>query len=64
MEIFFFFNVDFDDFFYYLFIHLFIFIVEKYNISRDDIIMGGILGEGFFGEVHNGVYKSQVRFFI
>uniref|UniRef100_A0A674NUB8 non-specific protein-tyrosine kinase n=1 Tax=Takifugu rubripes TaxID=31033 RepID=A0A674NUB8_TAKRU len=25
----------------------------------DDIIVGGILGEGFFGEVHSGVYKTQ-----
>ncbi|CAG06663.1 unnamed protein product, partial [Tetraodon nigroviridis] len=32
---------------------------EKYKISRDDIIVGQILGEGFFGEVHNGVYKTQ-----
>ncbi|XP_042368831.1 protein-tyrosine kinase 2-beta-like [Plectropomus leopardus] len=31
---------------------------EKYRISRDDIVVGRILGEGFFGEVHNGVYKS------
>lgn len=33
---------------------------EKHRISRDDITVGGILGEGFFGEVHNGVYKSPV----
>uniref|UniRef100_A0A674N390 non-specific protein-tyrosine kinase n=1 Tax=Takifugu rubripes TaxID=31033 RepID=A0A674N390_TAKRU len=32
---------------------------EKFKISRDDIIVGGILGEGFFGEVHSGVYKTQ-----
>lgn len=31
---------------------------EKHRISRDDIVVGRILGEGFFGEVHNGVYKS------
>ncbi|XP_070850089.1 protein-tyrosine kinase 2-beta-like [Chaetodon trifascialis] len=31
---------------------------EKRRISRDDIAVGRILGEGFFGEVHNGVYKS------
>uniref|UniRef100_A0A671U3S6 non-specific protein-tyrosine kinase n=1 Tax=Sparus aurata TaxID=8175 RepID=A0A671U3S6_SPAAU len=30
----------------------------KHRISRDDIVVGRILGEGFFGEVHNGVYKS------
>ncbi|XP_078099605.1 protein-tyrosine kinase 2-beta-like [Sander vitreus] len=32
--------------------------VEKHRISRDDIVVGRILGEGFFGEVHDGVYKS------
>uniref|UniRef100_A0A671U8P9 non-specific protein-tyrosine kinase n=1 Tax=Sparus aurata TaxID=8175 RepID=A0A671U8P9_SPAAU len=26
----------------------------KHRISRDDIVVGRILGEGFFGEVHNG----------
>ncbi|KAM7375058.1 hypothetical protein PAMA_014239 [Pampus argenteus] len=31
---------------------------EKYWICRDDVIVGQILGEGFFGEVHSGVYKS------
>ncbi|XP_010779391.1 protein-tyrosine kinase 2-beta-like, partial [Notothenia coriiceps] len=31
---------------------------EKHSISRDDIVLGRILGEGFFGEVHDGVYKS------
>ncbi|KAJ4924445.1 hypothetical protein JOQ06_000685 [Pogonophryne albipinna] len=31
---------------------------EKHSISRDDIVVGRILGEGFFGEVHDGVYKS------
>lgn len=47
----------------YSFIYVFIsLIVEKFKISRDDIIVGRILGEGFFGEVHAGVYKSQVRF--
>uniref|UniRef100_A0A3Q1EE00 non-specific protein-tyrosine kinase n=1 Tax=Acanthochromis polyacanthus TaxID=80966 RepID=A0A3Q1EE00_9TELE len=29
------------------------------QISRDDIIVGRILGEGFFGEVHDGEYKSE-----
>uniref|UniRef100_A0A674PM24 non-specific protein-tyrosine kinase n=1 Tax=Takifugu rubripes TaxID=31033 RepID=A0A674PM24_TAKRU len=33
--------------------------MKKFKISRDDIIVGGILGEGFFGEVHSGVYKTQ-----
>ncbi|XP_061572121.1 protein-tyrosine kinase 2-beta-like [Cololabis saira] len=31
---------------------------DKHKISRDDIVVGRILGEGFFGEVHEGVYKS------
>ncbi|XP_022066011.2 protein-tyrosine kinase 2-beta-like [Acanthochromis polyacanthus] len=31
---------------------------EKHRISRDDVIVGRILGEGFFGEVHDGEYKS------
>ncbi|XP_043962290.1 protein tyrosine kinase 2 beta, b isoform X2 [Gambusia affinis] len=29
----------------------------KYGIDRSDIILGRILGEGFFGEVYDGVYK-------
>ncbi|XP_050921841.1 protein-tyrosine kinase 2-beta isoform X2 [Lates calcarifer] len=31
---------------------------DKHSISRDDVVVGRILGEGFFGEVHDGVYKS------
>lgn len=31
---------------------------DKHQISRDDIVVGRILGEGFFGEVQEGVYKS------
>uniref|UniRef100_A0A7N6AMS7 non-specific protein-tyrosine kinase n=1 Tax=Anabas testudineus TaxID=64144 RepID=A0A7N6AMS7_ANATE len=31
----------------------------KYKISRDDVDVGQILGEGFFGEVHEGIYKSE-----
>ncbi|XP_056157026.1 protein-tyrosine kinase 2-beta [Lampris incognitus] len=31
---------------------------ERYCLSRDNIILGRILGEGFFGEVHDGIYKS------
>ncbi|XP_061745608.1 protein-tyrosine kinase 2-beta-like [Nerophis ophidion] len=31
---------------------------EKHRISRTDVIVGRVLGEGFFGEVHEGVYKS------
>lgn len=34
---------------------------DKYRISRDDVDVGQILGEGFFGEVHDGVYKSPVN---
>ncbi|XP_062864133.1 protein-tyrosine kinase 2-beta [Trichomycterus rosablanca] len=32
---------------------------DRYSISRDSIVLGRILGEGFFGEVHEGVYKCQ-----
>ncbi|XP_076155396.1 protein-tyrosine kinase 2-beta isoform X1 [Alosa pseudoharengus] len=32
---------------------------QKYGLSRDDIVLGRILGEGFFGEVHEGCYKSR-----
>ncbi|XP_052009568.1 protein-tyrosine kinase 2-beta-like [Xyrauchen texanus] len=31
----------------------------KFILSRNDIVLGRILGEGFFGEVHDGVYKSK-----
>ncbi|XP_053565487.1 protein-tyrosine kinase 2-beta isoform X2 [Bombina bombina] len=31
----------------------------RYAINRDDVILGRILGEGFFGEVYEGVYKNQ-----
>uniref|UniRef100_A0A669D1S5 non-specific protein-tyrosine kinase n=1 Tax=Oreochromis niloticus TaxID=8128 RepID=A0A669D1S5_ORENI len=30
----------------------------EHKISREDFVVGRILGEGFFGEVHDGVYKS------
>uniref|UniRef100_A0A671N196 non-specific protein-tyrosine kinase n=1 Tax=Sinocyclocheilus anshuiensis TaxID=1608454 RepID=A0A671N196_9TELE len=30
------------------------------SISRNDIVLGRILGEGFFGEVHDGIYKMNV----
>ncbi|XP_047677378.1 protein-tyrosine kinase 2-beta isoform X2 [Tachysurus fulvidraco] len=33
--------------------------VDKHRISRDSIVVGRILGEGFFGEVNEGVYKSK-----
>uniref|UniRef100_A0AAR2L4W1 non-specific protein-tyrosine kinase n=1 Tax=Pygocentrus nattereri TaxID=42514 RepID=A0AAR2L4W1_PYGNA len=32
---------------------------DRYSLSQDDIVLGRILGEGFFGEVHEGVYKSE-----
>ncbi|XP_047429178.1 protein tyrosine kinase 2 beta, b isoform X1 [Mugil cephalus] len=32
--------------------------VVKYGIERSDIVLGRILGEGFFGEVYDGVYKK------
>ncbi|XP_069370903.1 protein tyrosine kinase 2 beta, b isoform X2 [Paralichthys olivaceus] len=31
----------------------------KYGIDRNDIVLGRILGEGFFGEVYDGVYKKN-----
>ncbi|KAJ8409155.1 hypothetical protein AAFF_G00241760 [Aldrovandia affinis] len=31
----------------------------RYGLSREEIVLGRILGEGFFGEVHEGVYKKQ-----
>uniref|UniRef100_A0A8C4EXA9 non-specific protein-tyrosine kinase n=1 Tax=Dicentrarchus labrax TaxID=13489 RepID=A0A8C4EXA9_DICLA len=33
--------------------------VIKYGIDRSDIVLGRILGEGFFGEVYDGVYKKD-----
>ncbi|XP_074471031.1 protein tyrosine kinase 2 beta, b isoform X2 [Sebastes fasciatus] len=33
--------------------------VIKYGIDRSDIVLGRILGEGFFGEVYDGVYKKN-----
>ncbi|XP_063040271.1 protein-tyrosine kinase 2-beta isoform X2 [Engraulis encrasicolus] len=30
----------------------------KYGLTREDVVLGRILGEGFFGEVHEGCYKS------
>ncbi|XP_056150911.1 protein tyrosine kinase 2 beta, b [Lampris incognitus] len=32
--------------------------VVKYGLDRNDIALGRILGEGFFGEVYDGVYKQ------
>ncbi|XP_063298050.1 protein-tyrosine kinase 2-beta isoform X2 [Pelobates fuscus] len=33
--------------------------IIRYTIRRDDVQLGRILGEGFFGEVYDGVYKNQ-----
>uniref|UniRef100_A0A7N6FAF2 non-specific protein-tyrosine kinase n=1 Tax=Anabas testudineus TaxID=64144 RepID=A0A7N6FAF2_ANATE len=35
--------------------------VVKYGIERRDIVLGRILGEGFFGEVYDGVYKKRIN---
>lgn len=35
-------------------------VVVKYGIDRSDIELGRILGEGFFGEVYEGIYKKNV----
>uniref|UniRef100_A0AAX7TQN5 non-specific protein-tyrosine kinase n=1 Tax=Astatotilapia calliptera TaxID=8154 RepID=A0AAX7TQN5_ASTCA len=32
--------------------------IPEDGISKEDFVVGRILGEGFFGEVHDGVYKS------
>ncbi|NXN12731.1 FAK2 kinase, partial [Indicator maculatus] len=32
--------------------------VQHYGISREDITLGRILGEGFFGEVYEGIYST------
>ncbi|XP_030576981.1 protein tyrosine kinase 2 beta, b isoform X2 [Archocentrus centrarchus] len=32
--------------------------VVKFGIDRNSIVLGRILGEGFFGEVYDGVYKK------
>lgn len=37
-------------------------LVEKYGLSRKSIVLGRILGAGFFGEVYEGVYKKEVNF--
>uniref|UniRef100_A0A663MFM4 Protein-tyrosine kinase 2-beta n=1 Tax=Athene cunicularia TaxID=194338 RepID=A0A663MFM4_ATHCN len=31
---------------------------QHYGISREDIVLGRILGEGFFGEVYEGIYTT------
>ncbi|NXY48261.1 FAK2 kinase, partial [Ceuthmochares aereus] len=32
--------------------------VQHYGISREDVMLGRILGEGFFGEVYEGIYTT------
>ncbi|XP_019326509.1 PREDICTED: protein-tyrosine kinase 2-beta [Aptenodytes forsteri] len=32
--------------------------VQHYGISREDVTLGRILGEGFFGEVYDGIYTT------
>ncbi|KAJ6661211.1 hypothetical protein lerEdw1_015348 [Lerista edwardsae] len=32
---------------------------QQFGISRDDVILGRILGEGFFGEVYEGIYTNE-----
>lgn len=39
-------------------------LVVKYGIDRNDIVLGRILGSGFFGEVYDGVYKKDVSILI
>lgn len=34
--------------------------VQQYGISREDVTLGRILGEGFFGEVYEGIYTNPV----
>uniref|UniRef100_A0A7N8X7L8 non-specific protein-tyrosine kinase n=1 Tax=Mastacembelus armatus TaxID=205130 RepID=A0A7N8X7L8_9TELE len=34
-------------------------VVEKYGLDRRSIVLGRILGEGFFGEVYDGVYNKN-----
>ncbi|XP_071999973.1 protein-tyrosine kinase 2-beta isoform X2 [Engystomops pustulosus] len=31
----------------------------RYSMRRDDVVLGRILGEGFFGEVYEGVYRNE-----
>lgn len=38
----------------------------QYGITREDVVLNRILGEGFFGEVYEGVYTNHVssRLFV
>ena len=33
---------------------------KDYELSRDQIVLEDILGEGQFGDVHRGVYREHV----
>uniref|UniRef100_F6Z395 Protein-tyrosine kinase 2-beta n=1 Tax=Monodelphis domestica TaxID=13616 RepID=F6Z395_MONDO len=33
----------------------------QYGVAREDVVLGRILGEGFFGEVYEGVYQNHKR---
>lgn len=33
---------------------------QQFVISREDVSLGRILGEGFFGEVYEGVFLNEV----
>lgn len=39
------------------------YIAQDYEIQRDRIELGRCIGEGQFGDVHQGVYISPVRTF-
>ncbi|XP_038249959.1 protein-tyrosine kinase 2-beta isoform X2 [Dermochelys coriacea] len=32
---------------------------QQYGVSQEDVTLGRILGEGFFGEVYEGIYTNQ-----
>ncbi|XP_069831848.1 protein-tyrosine kinase 2-beta isoform X2 [Dendropsophus ebraccatus] len=34
---------------------------HRYTMRRDDVVLGRILGEGFFGEVYDGLYKNELK---
>uniref|UniRef100_A0A8C0HG51 Protein-tyrosine kinase 2-beta n=1 Tax=Chelonoidis abingdonii TaxID=106734 RepID=A0A8C0HG51_CHEAB len=42
-----------------LLVSLFLPPAQQYGVSREDVTLGRILGEGFFGEVYEGIYTNQ-----